>query len=101
MNQARAIFDLEILPLFQASQPRWLERARITARYLARLHGKTNINEVRKECPPPHGIDGRIMGAVFNRKDFIRVGFVNSERRECHGRCVAEFSLRDQTGGLA
>lgn len=94
MKPARAIFESDVLPLFEALRQPWLERARITARYLARRDGKTNINAVRAECPPPADVDPRCLGGVFTRKDFVRVGFINSERRECHGRTVAEFALR-------
>lgn len=95
MSEARDLFELAVKPRFEKAQPHWLKLARVTAHYLAKRDGKTNINEVRKECPPPPGVDSRILGAVFNRKDFVRVGFVNSDRKTCHGRIIAEFALRD------
>lgn len=101
MTTARAIFDVEILPLFQASQPRWLERARITARYLARKNGQVCADDVRAECPPPAGADPRIMGGIFRKTEYEKIGYVNSARVINHGRPVAIFKLRDQTGGLA
>lgn len=96
-NAARKIFDTDVLPLFEATRADWLKRARLTARYLARKHGSVNINQVRAECPPPDGIDPRVLGAVFTKAEFECVGFINSDRRTCHGRPIREFKLREAT----
>lgn len=93
-NPARQIFDQQVLPLFEQSRTAWLANARATARYLARKNGQVNINDVRAECPPPDGVDPRCMGAVFSGKDFIRIGYIDSSRRQCHGRPIAVFSLK-------
>lgn len=102
MNQARDLFDLIVVPKFEKAQPRWIELARITARFLCHRDGSTTIDAVRAECPPPAGSDPRINGAVFRRGEFEKIGYENSSRSTCHGRPVGIFKLRDhQTGGLA
>ena len=94
MTAARQVFDQYILPLFEQTRGDWLTEAREVARRLAAENGEVTINDVRAICPPPKEIDGRVMGAVFTRKDFIRIGFQNSDRKECHGRPVCIFALK-------
>lgn len=93
-NAARQIFEQQILPLFEESNGAWLVRARQSARYLARLHGSVSVDDIRKECPPPEGSDPRIMGAVLRAPEFVKISMENSDRRTCHGRPIARFSLR-------
>lgn len=52
------------------------------------------VNDVRALCPSPEDADPRIMGAVFQKSEFVRVGFAASERRSCHGRMIGVFRLR-------
>ena len=72
----------------------WLYQARAVARDLARKNGSVTIDQVRVQCPPPHGIDPRIMGAVFTRKHFVAPVWVDSKRKECHFRPIRVFQLR-------
>lgn len=94
MTAARKLFDQYVLPLFEQTRSDWLTEARAAARKIAAENGEVNINEVRAICPPPKDIDGRVMGAVFTRKEFVRIGFQNSDRKECHGRPVCIFALK-------
>ena len=81
----------------QTPQPGfWLSRAREAARLLAAEKGAITINDVRGVCPPPEGADPRIMGSVFLKRDFERVGFAASSRDACHGRTIGVFKLRGQ-----
>lgn len=90
---ARDLFTQGVLPLFEQHSGDWLSQARATARRIASRAGNVTIDEVRKECPPPKGKDPRVMGAVFAGKEWVRVGFRQSDRRECHGRPVSVFRL--------
>lgn len=95
---AQAEFTQDILPLFEDTREEFLEKAREAAVALGRKHGFCTIDMVRAVCPPPEGVDPRVMGAVFQcrkatdpwRKD----GFVSSKRKACHGRPVGVFKLR-------
>ena len=71
-----------------------IARARAHARRIAREKGQVTINDVRAYCPPPEGADPRIMGGVFTRAEFVRVGFTMSERKPCHHRFIGVFRLR-------
>ena len=72
-------------------QARWeyLIEARAAADRLWKSRGdKTfiTINDVREECPPPPDIDPKVMGAVFNTKNWKPIGFMLSKR--AHGRAI-------------
>lgn len=79
-----------------AARQRWIAHAREIARMLCAKHGEANINQVRALAgDPPPGADGRIMGAVFHRSEFVVCGYVRSLRKECNGRPISVFRLAD------
>jgi hypothetical protein len=88
MDDRGAVLDHE------ARHGGWIARARAAARNIAAGKGEITIDDVRAVCPPPDGVDPRIMGAVFQKDRFVRVGFAVSERRACHGRMIGVFRLR-------
>jgi hypothetical protein len=91
MHEAAAVFEEKR----GANDHReWIARARAAARRIAREKGQVTINDVRACCPPPQDADPRIMGAVFSRTEFVRVGFAVSYRKPCHGRHIGVFRLR-------
>lgn len=96
-NAARALFTEQVLPLFEALRKPWIDQAREVARQIARRDGTVTIDQVRAVLPPPKDVDPRCMGAVLHSKEFTRVGFCNSERKECRGRPISIFALRDAT----
>jgi CRISPR/Cas system CSM-associated protein Csm3 (group 7 of RAMP superfamily) len=99
MNNARAIFDDALLPQFETRT--WVESARAIARRIAAERGQVTIDDVRVLCPPPEGADPRIMGSVFAGGQFAQVGRINSSRRECHGRSIGVFALKDGASAQA
>ena len=94
MKPARAIFEQQVLPLFEANRAQWLDAARATALELGRRQANVTIDDVRAKCPPPANVDPRVMGAVFQMKIWEKIGYRQSDRRECHGRVNAVFRLR-------
>lgn len=82
----------EALALLEKHRADYLAKARVVALELYRKSGKpVTVDMVRAVCPPPSGVDGRVMGAVFNRRDWIKMGTVNSHRRTCHARPISQF----------
>jgi hypothetical protein len=78
------------LALFEEHRAEWLAVARRTAILLYRRVGRPiTVDDVRMECPPPGGIDPRVMGGVFS--GWTPVGWTNSRRRACHGRPIRLF----------
>lgn len=83
------------MPRFEEGQnSEWLEEARSVAIGLGRDGRVVTVDDVRERCPPPAGCDPRIMGAVMPRKDWERLGYVQSSRGINHHRPIAQFRLR-------
>ncbi len=61
-------FVTNILPLFEVSRADWLSDARQAARKIAARRGEVTIDDVRELCPPPAGVDPRVMGAVLRTR---------------------------------
>ena len=87
------MFETAIQPLFEKSSKEFLSEARSIARLLALKNGSVTVDDVRNICPPPNGVDPRVMGAVLKSKDFICVGHRKSGRGECHHRPIGVFKL--------
>ncbi len=90
----KQIYEDEILPRQEAAHAEYLEYAREVALRLGEIKDEVTINDVRDIAPPPPDIDGRIMGAVFLRKDWELKRHERSHRRTCHNRPVGVFTLR-------
>lgn len=82
-------FHQTILPLFNQTRAEWLKQARQTA---LSIHKDTvTTDDIHKHCPLPDNIDPRVMGAVFTRKHWRKVGYTQSTRKACHHRPIAIF----------
>ena len=89
------IFKQQVLPLFETSQPDWLTQARYVARSIAASREFVTIDDVRQVCPPPDGVDPRVMGAVFKGKDWECIGYQKSKRSACHNRPIGQFQIKE------
>ena len=87
-----AIFEQTVLPFFEEHRAEWLEEARSAAYTIGSRGGTVTIDDVRRVCPPPDDVDPRVMGAVFTRSDWRKVGYMNSRRG--HGRHIVIFELK-------
>ena len=75
----------------------WLALAKSAAEALVRRNGEVTADDVRAIVgDPPKTCDGRIMGAVFHRSLFVRVGYVQSKRKINHAKMIAVFELRER-----
>lgn len=89
-------FETSIVPLFENGQSsNWLEIARNVAIELGRKNYVVTIDMVREECPPPDEIDPRIMGAIFTKKTWDRVGYTSGNRSASHYRPICQFRLKN------
>lgn len=89
-----SVFEQAVLPLFEVTRANWLAYARETARRLAQHGREVTIDDVRASCPPPSGVDPRVMGAVFNGRDWECVRYERSSRAACHSRPIGVFKLK-------
>ena len=83
----------EAIALLEQTRAEFLQDARQAALRLGKKQINVTIDDVRAVCPPPAGIDPRVMGAVFKSHLWKPVGHVASARAKCHRRPVALFRL--------
>lgn len=76
----------------------YLAEARAYAFNLGLNQDVVTVDDVRRHCPPPEGIDPRIMGNVFIPSEWESVGHVNSARKVSHKRPIQAFRLRNGKG---
>jgi len=82
------------LAMHERTKPDYLASARDAARKLLETRESITVNDVRAVCPPPPGVDGRVMGAIFRHRDFETTGeLVLSSRSECNHRPIQKFRL--------
>lgn len=85
-----------ILPEQEAKYSEWIAQARAAAVSIARAKGSVTSDDLWEACPPPAGVDPRVMAAAFHpRTTWELARYVKSRRRVNHGRTVAEWRLRD------
>jgi len=89
-----SMFEQAVLPLFEEYRGDWLVEARRVARALG-TQGPVTIDDVRARVPPPSHVDPRVMGAVFTRREWERVGYQSSTRSTCHKRPICLFRLKE------
>ena len=90
------IYRQEVLPFQERQYPELAKRLREVAKRLAQTKGEITSDDVHEAHPIPPGIDGRIMGAVFSKKEWVRVGYQPSRRKDQnHGRVVSRWRLRE------
>lgn len=86
----------EALRTLEQVRADYLAKARGAALLLGSGGRAITVDDVRKVCPPPKEIDGRVMGAIFYRPFWEAAGFVNSSRRTCHKRPIRLFRIRQR-----
>lgn len=95
LRDANAIYvqTNEIVATVDPSE--WLESARIAAINIARDAGRVSADDVWNACPPPAGIDGRKIAAVFDKAEWQIVGRVRSARGRNAAREIAVWTLKE------
>jgi menaquinone-dependent protoporphyrinogen IX oxidase len=93
-----SMFEQSVLPLYEAYRGDWLSAARRVASEIGSDGRTVTIDDVRRRLPPPSHIDPRVMGAVFVRSQWEKIGYLNSGRATCHKRPIAMFRRREGGG---
>ena len=81
------------LDALEQARKDYITEARTVAYMIFLGKGSVTVDDVREVCPPPAGVDPRVMGAIFHTADWVKVGFRNSKRKTCHKRPIAVFEL--------
>jgi hypothetical protein len=87
-------YEREVMPMQEAAHGDWLALARATAIRMGQRGVEMTVDQVRAVCPPPPGVDPRVMAAIFPRKRWERVGYAPGFRKASHARPVCIFKLR-------
>lgn len=80
----------DALEALERARSEYLTAARAVA-YRLGASREVTVDDVRKYCPPPKEIDGRVMGAIFNTPDWEHSGYTRSTRATCHKRPISKF----------
>ena len=88
---------VEVLDRLEETRTEWVtDTRRWAAHYQAQSNVPITTDAINEFRPPPVGVDSRVMGSVLREPWFKVVGYVNSERRECHGRKICQFVLTER-----
>lgn len=80
--------------LFRSQRKEWVLNARSVAMKLLKKRHSITIIDVLKECPRPSFIHPNATGSIFNRKDFVPVGYTLSTSPIAHKRVIRKWALR-------
>lgn len=87
----------EALEYWEEVRREFLERARAAARQLIVGKPYITIDDVREVCPPPVECDPRVMGGVFNTKEWEFVGYTRTNRPIGHRHPIGRFKLTGES----
>lgn len=82
-------------PKFDAAAgDKWVAEAREAAIAIASVKGEVTSDDVWSQCPPPDGVDGRLLSKALNRREWEVVGYRHSERGRNAARQIAVWRLK-------
>lgn len=78
-----------VLPLQEETNAELVAKLRKAAKELAaRMPEGITSDDIFEVCDIPANVDRRIMGAVFNKEEWVHVGWQPTRRRAAHGRPI-------------
>ena len=83
----------EVLDRLEIVRSEYVEKARSWAVAYCKQRGSVTTDDLHKFCPPPAGIDPRVLGAIMRPPVFRATEFINSRRPEAHHRPIRRFVL--------
>ena len=91
-------FDLrdKALERLESNRAHWIATARRVARQVCEEEGFVTADAVRARLPIPPEYDGRVMGAVFCKSLFQKVGYKATTVATSHGRPVGIFKAKER-----
>jgi hypothetical protein len=84
----------EVLDKFEETRTEFLRQCRIIAYEVFRNNGRVTIDDVRGRVEIPNEVDGRVFGAVFNSKEWQRIGYESTKVKSSHRRPIGVFVLK-------
>lgn len=77
--------------LFEDTRGEFLAHCRWVAERIFKEKGHVTIDDVREQVTTPKGVDPRVYGAVFNGKEWEKVGHTLTKRKSSHRRPISIF----------
>ena len=98
MTSPQLGFDLRdrALERLELSRAEWIATARRIAIWVCHRRGQVTADDVREILPIPPEYDGRVMGAVFCKSLFQKVGYKATTVASSHGRPVGIFKAKER-----
>lgn len=82
------------LGFYQQVKKEYLDSARWTARKLLNKQSYVTTDDIWAVCPPPKVLNPKIMGSIFQDRDFESIGFTYTRRPSSHGRPIRKFRMK-------
>jgi hypothetical protein len=83
----------QALNIFEATRKEFLEDARIKARMIFEEKGQVTTDDIRQVVKLPAGIDARVLGAIFVKRDWKKIGYTQTNVKSSHSRPISIFVL--------
>lgn len=84
-----------------AAGDRWVAEARDAAIAIANVTGEVTADHVWEVCPPPAGVDGRLMSIVFSKSEWEIGAYVHSSRGRNSARQIAVWRRKSDAARAA
>lgn len=84
----------EALELLESKRMEFVSLCRNVATSIYKINGQVTIDDVRQRVELPEGVDGRVFGAVFNSKEWEKVGYTTTKIKTSHRRPIGIFKLK-------
>jgi len=84
----------QALIILENTRSEFLQTARQIARTVYAIKGHVTIDDIRERIEIPENIDGRVMGAVFNRSEWKSIGFTKTKIKTSHSRPISVFVMK-------
>jgi hypothetical protein len=84
------------LDTFEETAADWLALARSVARELCLAYGSTTSDDVIGSIGKPINHHYNVVGAIFGKTDFVRVGFTPTKRPSGHARMIGVWALKGE-----
>ena len=78
---------------FEVKAGVWLNRARAVAVDICQDHGSVTTDDVLEKIGMPSGMHPNVIGSIFRRGSFRRIGFQPTKRPQGHGRLIGVWVL--------
>ncbi len=81
----------EAFDLFENHRAEFLAYARSVADEFYKFNGSVTTDNIRNLIDIPETINKKVLGCVFNTKEWVLIGYTKSKVKTSHGRTIGIF----------